>query len=79
MNIKFLKKSKKVRVIGNSKQITGDKQVDGEGCKYQALFTSRTSVLCFSPRPVTRIKHGSSYRGQNYIETMWRETKITSI
>ena len=32
----------------------------------------------FFPRPVTRIKHGSSYAGQNYIETMWRETKITS-
>ena len=52
--------------------------MDGEGCKYQALFTSRASVLCFFPRPVTRVKHGASYRGQNYIETMWRETNITS-
>ena len=53
--------------------------MDGEGCKYQALFTSRASVLCFFP-DLSRacIKHGSSYRGQNYIETMWRETKITS-
>ena len=47
------------------------------GCfEINSLF--RTLLHWLSPRLVMRWKHGSSYRGQNYIERIWGETKITS-
>ena len=44
-------------------------------CFFNAGFGLQCTV-CF--RLVTRSKHGSSYRGYNYIELIWRETKMNS-
>ena len=78
-NRTFQGNRKKFRVIGGSKQISGNKEMEWGRNIWQKIKTrnwnnfnvSDCSVLFFDLSG--HLKHGSSYRGWIYIEITWRE------